>query len=223
MYVPFQPEVSITLTLKLFKTSFQDVRVLHLINKCCWGQAGLSIPVVPLHGLRSCSLSQVILSDKQPMGVFLHSTAEQTFPTKTYQVLYRVFRKIKVLYIPNAFLSSQPCNSIRRNTSLKKFCRLFSSSFTVPPCPMKAPECKGGGVFQRIVWKNKEQNIILFHILLWNISQQLWSVSRVKTLSALPRGSTKRQHDYSSLLALTSTYTSSAQQRRLTSHGRIAV
>lgn len=38
------------LTLQLFKPSLQDVRVLHLINKRCWGQTGLSLPVVQLHG-----------------------------------------------------------------------------------------------------------------------------------------------------------------------------
>ncbi len=55
LFHPIQ-HVSITLTLQLFKPSFQDVGVLHLINKCCWGQTGLSVPVVPLHGHFSGSL-----------------------------------------------------------------------------------------------------------------------------------------------------------------------
>lgn len=38
------------LTLQLFEASFQDVGVLHLINKRCRGQAGLPLPVVPVHG-----------------------------------------------------------------------------------------------------------------------------------------------------------------------------
>lgn len=50
-------QVSMTLTLQLFKPSLQDVRVLHLINKCCWGQTGLSAPVFPLHGLFAGSLN----------------------------------------------------------------------------------------------------------------------------------------------------------------------
>lgn len=67
----------------------------------------------------------------------------QTFPLKMYQILERVFQKIKVLYIQNALVYPpvlDPLNAVPQQgtTQAWKCCRLFFSSSTV--CPTSSNE-----------------------------------------------------------------------------------
>lgn len=74
------------LTLQLFEAAFQDVGVLHLINKCCWGQAGLPLPGLPVHGhlpqllllLLSSVSRSVALCATKGAAILLHSRVEAT-------------------------------------------------------------------------------------------------------------------------------------------------
>lgn len=124
MEFPFQPyrQVSMTLTLQLFKPSFQDVRVLHLINKCCWGQAGLSVPAVQLHGL-SFRISLLNIPQIQnEWEVSCIAQQRQPFPLKIYQILWRGFpdKKIKVLYIQNALVCPPLLDSLKAVASVRQ-------------------------------------------------------------------------------------------------------
>lgn len=133
MEFPFQPNqrVGLTLTLQLFKPSFQDVWVLHLINKCCWGQAGLSVPVFPLHGLFSKCWNNPLRYRMNGSSSVWHSGGK--CPTKSVSNPWEGLKEKKFCisktprFILLFLISSMLCHK------LKKCCRLFSSSSTVCP------------------------------------------------------------------------------------------
>lgn len=117
----------------------------------------------------------------------------QPFPLKTYQILQRVFQKIKVLYIQNALvyppLLWSPQCSARHNTSLKMLPPVLFFIYCMSHLVQwkHSSECKGGRFFQRIISnKTEEQNVLLFHLLLWRISPHLWPLSKVKTFGCTP-------------------------------------
>lgn len=142
--------ISVTLTLQLFKPSFQNISILHLINKCCRGQTGLSVPVVPVHGQFSKKDSPKYsfqMSNEWKLSCIARTM--QPFPLK---YTHRVFPPIKVCRIKKK----------KKNLFILRFqippvgnCCSFSSSTTSHLVQRKHSSERARGLemfFQRTIW-----------------------------------------------------------------------
>lgn len=148
---PLQPYqcISRTLTLQLFKPSFQDIRILHLINKRCRGQTGLSVPVVPVHG----HFSKKKIGSSQMSNEWEFSCIAQMMQPFPLKYTHRLFppikdwRKKKKIFILRFQIPP-----------VGKRLQLFF--IYVSPCPVKAQQwARGAGdvFFQRTIWDETEK------------------------------------------------------------------
>lgn len=144
---------------------------MHLVNKCCWGQTGLSVPVVPLHGHFS-SITLLNIPLRQIMNG-KSSTYQSRENPKIYQILFQKFCKSKCLGL--FFLFRCPFTSARFNTSLKMLPPVLLFIY----CTLH--------FFQRII-SNKNLKNKMFSCF-FQFAALVASKKSKKSLVALPRAS----------------------------------
>lgn len=180
---PLQPYqcISRTLTLQLFKPSFQDIRILHLINKRCRGQTGLSVPVVPVHG----HFSKKKIGSSQMSNEWEFSCIAQMMQPFPLKYTHRLFPPIKDWRKKKKSLSF-----VFRFHQLENGCS-FSSSMSHLVQWKHSSEREGLEMFffrepSETKLKREKKNGLLFHLLPWRISPHVKLQSRVKALACVP-------------------------------------
>ena len=119
----------------------------------------------------------------------------QTFPLKCIKSFAGFSRRQKFVYPKclGLFASSWFLSMLCLSKAQHKLENVAACSslhlLYVPPYPMKTKQfsARVESFFQRIISnKTEEQNVLLFHLLLWRISPHLWPLSKVETFGCTP-------------------------------------